>query len=277
MERVLKRFPKVITVVSRSGSPELATDIMGIELGDVFVMLKPPSEWTSAKTKGELIDQMTAALEESVPGIGILVPPTDRDAIQRTDRRRALRRRDQALRRRFLEVLRLKGEDIARVVAQVPGAADVKLEQTAGLPVIRIQADRARSARYPGSPSATCWTPWRRPARARWSARSSKGSAASPSPCASMTTRHERWTLANVSVSPPPPEALIPLAQLATLSLETGPAQISREAVGRRIVVEVNVRNRDVASFVAEAQARLKTGVQLPAGYDIRWVASSRI
>ena len=58
MERVLKRFPEVITVVSRSGSPELATDVMGIELGDVFVMLKPPSEWTTARTKGELVEKM---------------------------------------------------------------------------------------------------------------------------------------------------------------------------------------------------------------------------
>jgi cobalt-zinc-cadmium resistance protein CzcA len=68
-----------------------------------------------------------------------------------------------------------------------------------------------------------------------------------------------------------PDGTLIPLAQVATVTVETGPAQISREAVGRRIVVELNVRDRDVASFVTEARERLRAGVTLPAGYDIRW------
>ena len=269
MERVLKRFPEVITVVSRSGSPELATDIMGIELGDVFVMLKPPSEWTSAKTKGELIDQMTAALEESVPGIGFsFLQPIE----MRFNELIAGVRSDVAI-KLFgddLEVLRLKGEDIARVVAQVPGAADVKLEQTAGLPVIRIQADRARSARYGISVGDVLDTVE--------AARAGKvvGTVFEGQRRFSLVVRFDDDTartmeaLANVPVAAPS-GTLIPLAQLATLSLETGPAQISREAVGRRIVVEVNVRNRDVASFVAEAQERLKVGVQLPAGYDIRW------
>jgi cobalt-zinc-cadmium resistance protein CzcA len=169
-----------------------------------------------------------------------------------------------------LEVLRLKGEDIARVVAQVPGAADVKLEQTAGLPVIRIQADRARSARYGISVGDVLDTVE--------AARAGKvvGTVFEGQRRFSLVVRFDDDTartmeaLANVPVAAPS-GTLIPLAQLATLSLETGPAQISREAVGRRIVVEVNVRNRDVASFVAEAQERLKVGVQLPAGYDIRW------
>ncbi|MBP9106410.1 MAG: efflux RND transporter permease subunit, partial [Gemmatimonadaceae bacterium] len=70
IERVLMRFPEVITVVSRSGSPELATDVMGIEAGDVFVMLKPKDQWTTTQTKGELVERMSAALNETVPGVG---------------------------------------------------------------------------------------------------------------------------------------------------------------------------------------------------------------
>ncbi len=70
IERVLGRFPEVVTVVSRSGSPELATDVMGIELGDVFVILKPPAEWTSASSKGELVEKWSSALNETVPGVG---------------------------------------------------------------------------------------------------------------------------------------------------------------------------------------------------------------
>jgi cobalt-zinc-cadmium resistance protein CzcA len=71
IERVLKRFPEVKTVVTRSGSPEVATDVMGIELGDVFVILKPRSEWTTARSKAELIERMEAAVAEAVPGTGL--------------------------------------------------------------------------------------------------------------------------------------------------------------------------------------------------------------
>jgi cobalt-zinc-cadmium resistance protein CzcA len=147
IERVLKRFPEAIAVVSRSGSPELATDVMGIELGDVFVILKPPSEWTTARSKGELIEKMEHALGESVPGVGFsFTQPIE----MRFNELIAGVRSDVGI-KLFgddLETLRKQGEEIARVVARVPGAADVKLEQTAGLPVLRVKVDRDRCARY---------------------------------------------------------------------------------------------------------------------------------
>lgn len=146
IERVLKRFPEVITVVSRSGSPELATDVMGIELGDVFVMLKPKDEWTSAKSR-ELVEKMAEALGETVPGVGFsFQQPIE----MRFNELIAGVRSDVGI-KLFgddLELLRQKGEEIARVVATVPGAADVKAEQTAGLPVLRVKVDRDRCARY---------------------------------------------------------------------------------------------------------------------------------
>jgi cobalt-zinc-cadmium resistance protein CzcA len=69
LERALKKFPEVVTVVTRSGSPELATDVMGLDQGDVFVMLRPRSEWTTARTKADLVERMSAAVSENVPGV----------------------------------------------------------------------------------------------------------------------------------------------------------------------------------------------------------------
>ena len=269
IERVLKRFPEVITVVSRSGSPELATDVMGIELGDVFVMLKPRSEWTTARTKGELVEKMSAAVAESVPGIGTsFTQPIE----MRFNELIAGVRSDVGV-KLFgddLDTLREKGEEIARVVAGVPGAADVKLEQTAGLPVIRVRVDRDRCARYGISVGDVLDTVE--------AARAGKvvGTVFEGQRRFSLAVRLEDEAartldaLGNVPVASPS-GASVPLGQLAEITLDTGPAQISREAVRRRIVVETNVRGRDVASFVAEARKRLAREVQLPSGYYIRW------
>jgi cobalt-zinc-cadmium resistance protein CzcA len=269
VERVLRRFPEVITVVSRSGSPELATDVMGIELGDVFVMLKPRSEWTTARTKGELLDRMAEALGESAPGIGFsFTQPIE----MRFNELIAGVRSDVGV-KLFgddLDALRKKGEEIARVVAGVPGAADVKLEQTAGLPVIRVRVDRDRCARYGISVGQALDTVE--------AARAGKvvGTVFEGQRRFSLAVRladeaaRSLDALGNVPVASPS-GASVPLAQLAAIELDTGPAQISREAVRRRIVVETNVRGRDVASFVAEARSRLAREVDLPTGYYLRW------
>jgi cobalt-zinc-cadmium resistance protein CzcA len=269
IERVLKRFPEVVTVVSRSGSPELATDVMGIELGDVFVILKPRSEWTTAGTKGELVEKMEHALAETVPGVGFsFTQPIE----MRFNELIAGVRSDVGI-KLFgddLEVLRQKGEEIARVVAPVRGAADVKLEQTAGLPVLRVKVDRDRCARYGISVGDVLDTVE--------ASRAGKivGTVFEGQRRFSLAVRFDDESartidaLGNVPVAAPG-GALVPLGQLAEISLDTGPAQISREAVRRRIVVELNIRGRDVASFVADAQDRIRREVQLPAGYYVRW------
>jgi cobalt-zinc-cadmium resistance protein CzcA len=268
IERVLRRFPEVTTIVSRSGSPELATDVMGIELADVFVMLKPKSEWTSAKTTGELIEKMNTALE-AVPGTAFsFTQPIE----MRFNELISGVRSDVAV-KLFgddLEVLRKKGEEILRVVESVRGAADVKLEQTAGLPVLRIRPDRDRCARYGVSVGDVLDTVE--------AARAGKvvGTVFEGQRRFSLAVRFDDETsrtieaLGNVPVATPGGTS-VPLAQLAEIGLETGPAQISREAVRRRIVVEANVRSRDVASFVKEASARIAREVQLPSGYYLRW------
>jgi cobalt-zinc-cadmium resistance protein CzcA len=269
IERVLRKFPEVVTVVSRSGSPELATDVMGIELGDVFVILKPKSDWTTARTKGELVEKMEHALGETVPGVGFsFTQPIE----MRFNELIAGVRSDVAV-KLFgddLQTLRQKGEEITRVVSSVRGSADVKLEQTAGLPVLRVKVDRDRCARYGISVGDVL--------DIVEAARAGKivGTVFEGQRRFSLAVRFDDDTartleaLGNVPVASPG-GALVPLGQLAEIALDTGPAQISREAVRRRIVVELNVRGRDIASFVAEAQDKLGREVQLPAGYYLRW------
>jgi len=235
----------------------------------VFVILKPNSEWTTAHTKGELVEKMEHALDETVPGVGFsFTQPIE----MRFNELIAGVRSDVGI-KLFgddLEVLRQKGEEIARVVAPVPGAADVKVEQTAGLPVLRVKVDRDRCARYGISVGDVLDTVE--------ASRAGKvvGTVFEGQRRFSLAVRFDDETartidaLGNVPVASPR-GALIPLGQLAEITLDTGPAQISREAVRRRIVVELNVRGRDVASFVAEAQGKLRREVQLPAGYYIRW------
>jgi len=268
VERVLLRFPEVETVVTRSGSPEVATDVMGIELADGYVILKPESEWT-VDSKAELIEQMEEALHEAVPGVGLsFTQPIE----MRFNELIAGVRSDVAV-KLFgddLELLAEKGAEIARVVAGVPGAADVKVEQTRGLPVLRVRVDRDRCARYGISAGdvldtvealrvgKTLGTVFEGQRRFPLAVRFADEVARTPE------------AIADVPVAAPGGNS-IPLGQLADVSVEPGPAQISREAVRRRIVVETNVRGRDVASFVAEATERIRRQVTLPSGYYLQW------
>jgi cobalt-zinc-cadmium resistance protein CzcA len=269
IERVLRKFPEVITVVTRSGSPEIATDVMGIELGDVFVILKPKSEWRTAKTKGELIERMEDALAKAVPGAGLsYTQPIE----MRFNELIAGIRSDVAV-KLFgddLEVLRRTGEELERAVAQTPGAEDVKLEQTAGLPVVRIRVDRERAARY-GIPVGDVLDTVEATRAGRVVGTVFEGQRRYD-----LVVRLEDEAansveaLSAVPVTSPSGIA-VPLGQLAEITIDSGPAQISREAVRRRIVVEANVRGRDVGSFVRDAKERIQKEVQIPSGYYLRW------
>lgn len=269
VEKTLSRFPEVIKVVSRTGSPEIATDVMGIELSDIFVMMKPRREWKTAHTREELIEKMTEALEREVPGAGFgFTQPIE----MRFNELIAGVRSDIGVKLfgEDLDVLKTKAEEIARVLGAVPGSADVKAEQIAGLPMIRVIVDRERIARYGinaadvldvvqasrvGKVVSTIFEGQR---RFDLVVRLPDEVAADPQ------------ALANIPVSDPQGR-LIPLAQLADIRTNSGPAQISREDIQRRIVVECNVRGRDLGSFIAEAQERVRSRVSLPTGYYLEW------
>jgi len=270
IERVLRQqFPEVIRVVSRTGTPEVATDVMGMELSDIFVSLKPHEEWASAKTKEELVEKMAAVLAAAVPGVGLsYTQPIE----MRFNELIAGVKSDVAV-KLFgddLGVLRDKGEAIGRVLGRVPGAADVRVEQVEGLPVVRVQVDRQQIARY-GINAVDVLT--------------AVEAAGAGKAVGTVFEGQRRFDLA-VRLARTPGEALnafdnlpiatpdgqlIPLKQLARTVVEEGPAQVSREDIHRRIVVEANVRGRDLGSFVDEAQQWVAKEVSLPAGYYTTW------
>jgi len=269
VERVLRRFPEVKTVVSRTGSPEVATDVMGIELSDIFVILKPRSEWTTAKTKEELIAKMNEALQRDVPGAGFgFTQPIE----MRFNELIAGVRSDVGVRifGDDLAMLAEKGNAVAQALSNVRGAADVRVEQTAGLPMIRITIDRERLARYGLNAADVLDTVQ--------ATRVGKvvGTIFEGQRRFDLVVRLPEEVLGNPDIIATLPVAndngrFVPLAQVADVRLDTGPSQVSRKNVQRRIVVECNVRGRDLASFVAEAQRKVNQAVRLPAGYYIEW------
>ncbi|MBI1941796.1 MAG: efflux RND transporter permease subunit, partial [Acidobacteria bacterium] len=269
VERVLGRFPEVKTVVSRTGSPEIATDVMGIELSDIFVILKPRSEWKTVKTKEELIAKMNEALQQEVPGAGFgFTQPIE----MRFNELIAGVRSDVGVRifGDNLEMLAQKGNEVAQALSTVRGAADVRTEQTAGLPMIRIMIDRERMARYALNAADVLDTVQ--------ATRVGKvvGTIFEEQRRFDLVVRLPEEALDNPDVIATLPVAndkgrFVPLAQVADVRVDTGPAQVSRKNVQRRIVVESNVRGRDLAGFVAEAQQKVRQAVRLPPGYYIEW------
>lgn len=270
IEKTLKKFPEVLTVVSRTGSPEIATDAMGIELSDIFVILRPKKHWKTAKNKEALIEKMEETLREEAPGAGLsFTQPIE----MRFNELIAGVRSDVAI-KLFgpdLDVLHKKGDEIAKAISRVKGARDVKAEQVEGLPTLRIIPNRKELARYginmsdvlatvetiqAGHPVGVVFEGIRRfPIAVKLQSKE-----ASPS----IKEIKNLPVFGEKGIS-------IPLAQLAEVSLESGPAQIGREFGQRRLVIEVNVRGRDIEGFVQDAQKAIENKVKLPSGYYVEW------
>ena len=268
IEKVLRKFPEVETVVSRTGRAEIATDPMGIETSDIYVILKPRESWQTAGSREDLIAVFNEALEASIPGTlfsysqPIELRMQELIAGVRSDIAITLFGSD-------LEVLREKAEAIVRVVSKVPGAADVKAEQTAGLPYLRVTIQRDKIARYGIN------------ARDVLDVVETVGGKVLGQVLEGQkrfflqvrfkpSDRDELRKIGELKVADARGR-LIPLAQLAEIRAEAGPAQISRTNIQRRINVEANVRGRDLSSFVAEAQEAVAEHVPLPPGYWVEW------
>lgn len=268
-ERVLRSFPEVTKVVSKTGRAEVATDPMSVDLSDVYVALKPPSKWTTAGNREELVEKISAALEDNVPtAVFSFSQPIE----LRVSELIAGVRSDVAI-KLFgddLDTLKQKADQIARIVSRVPGAEDVKAEQVSGLPQLQIKPDRAAIARYginvedvnnlvesivAGKPAGLVYE-----GEQRFELVVRLTDAAS----------RDLDSIKDLLV-PAPKGVRVPLSQLADISIVEGPAQISREDTRRRIVVELNVRGRDIAGFVKDAQAAIEERIELPSGYYIRW------
>ncbi|MEZ4588306.1 MAG: CusA/CzcA family heavy metal efflux RND transporter [Gemmatimonadales bacterium] len=268
LERTLRDLPEVATVVSKTGRAEIATDPMGVEISDVLVMLRAKGEWRPGVTREGLIREMDSLLTANLPGsVNSYSQPIELRVSElisgvRSDVAFQIYGDD-------LETLKTVADRAVRVLQGIPGAADVKAEQVAGLPVLRIVVDRRAIARFGinaadvldviralgGRESGVILEGFRRFAV---QVRVAPGS------------RTDLEQLRQLRVRSPAGQ-LIPLSLLAQFTVEEGPAQISHEGGRRRISVEANVRGRDLAGFVGEAQAAVANAGLIPAGYFTEW------
>ncbi|HJT70784.1 MAG TPA: CusA/CzcA family heavy metal efflux RND transporter [Terriglobales bacterium] len=268
VEKTLKQFPEVKTIVSRTGQAEIPTDPMGVETSDIYVILKPREEWTSAESREELIAKIDKALDQNVPGTvfsysqPIELRMQELIAGVRSDIAIMLFGED-------MDVLKDKADEIVRAVSRVPGAADTKAEQVAGLPYLRIHVNREAVARYGINASQVLDVV--SALGGKTVGQVLEGQRRFDMQVRFMAAdRSDVDQIRNIKVSDAQGR-LIPLSQVATITIEQGPAQISRENIQRRISIETNVRGRDIASFVADAQRAVTEKVKLPPGYTLEW------
>jgi len=268
LEKILLKFPEVQTVVTKTGRAEIAEDPMGPEQNDLLIMLKHRRFWT-VKTKQELIEAMNAELSR-VPGIKLNF---SQPIALRVNELISGVKSDIAVKifGYDLEILAETAEQIEHIIAEIKGASDVKLEQIAGFLQMDIDIDRKAIARYGinvstinevveaavGGKIAT--TVFEKDRRFGVSVRFP------------ADMRNDEKAIGNILI-PAPSGQNIPLAQLAKISIAEVPAQISREWGMRRVLVECNVRGRDIGSFVKEAQSKLESiEKSLPSNYFISW------
>ena len=288
LEERINTIPEVERVFAKIGTAEIATDPMPPSVADVFLIMKPRNDWPDPRKPK---DQLVRELEESVS----TVPGNNYEFTQPIEMRFneliAGVRSDLAVKvfGDDLDVMLEQARRIAGILENIPGAADVKAEQVTGLPLMTVEIDRTAIARYGldvadvqdvieiaigGKSAGHVWEGDRR------------------FDLVVRLPEDERLDLHEIEFLPVPlprdagargsvPASLdgirhieagyLPLSAVATIRIAEGPNQISREDGKRRVVVQANVRGRDLGSFVAEAQQRIDAEIQLPAGYWLTW------
>lgn len=266
METILKNgFPEVREVISKIGTAEIPTDPMPIEAADVMVMLNEPDEWTSAKTKEELIRKMERALSV-LPGLNVEFT----QPIQlRFNELMTGVKSDIAVKiyGEDLDVLFRKANQAAARLRTIQGVADLKVEQISGLPQMLVSYNRARLAQYGVSVAGL-----NRVLKAAFAGETA-GVVFEGEKRFDLVVRLDsiyRQDIENIRqlYVDLPNGQQVPLDQLASIRYENAPMQISRDNARRRITIGINVRGRDVEGLVGEMQTVLERDVPLPAGYS---------
>ena len=265
---LLDNFPEVDQVVTRIGAAEVPTDPMSMEESDVIITLKPKKEWTSASSKNELADKFEEALKV-IPGMDVeFTQPIEMRFNELITGVRA----DLAIKifGEDLSVLAQKADEIKTLIQNVEGASDIIVEKVEGLPQMSVKFNRAKIARYglniydlnqlisTGFAGGTVGSVFEGERRFDLVIRLEE------------SKRKNIENLQNLYVDAPN-GGKIPLSELAEITYTTGPAQISRDDTKRRIVVGVNVRNRDLQSVVDEVQRIIESQLKLPTGYTITY------
>jgi cobalt-zinc-cadmium resistance protein CzcA len=265
---LLQKFPEVEQVVGKIGTSEIPTDPMSFEDSDQIVVLKDQGEWTSADSREELASKMNEALA-NIPGVNVEF--------------------QQPIQMRFNELIsgaksdisiKIYGEDLAvlfekanhaaALIRPLEGVGDLKVEQIAALPQLRVTYDRQKLAQY-GLNVSDLNTLLRSSFAGDVAGQVYEGERRYDLVLRlDSTSRQGLGDLRNLYVDTPLGQK-VPLEEVATVAYRSAPAQISRDDARRRINIGVNVRGRDVQSLVQEIQGKLDAGLKLPTGYSIKY------
>ena len=264
-EKILKaNFPEIKMIVSKIGSAEIPTDPMPMEAADIIIILKDKKEWTSAKTKEELMLKMEKALQD-IPGA---ITEFSQPIQMRFNELMTGVRSDVAIKifGDDIDMLVSKGDEVVKLIQNTPGITDIQAERVAGLPQITIRYNKDKLAHYGlnisdlnrvirmGFAGEVAGVVYEGEKRFDMVVRLNNDN------------RNDIDGLRSLFVALPSGRQ-IPLDQVADIQYEDGPMQISREDGKRRIVVGFNVRGKDVKSVVEQIQAKLDQELKLPEGY----------
>ena len=267
-ERIVKRFPEVVTVVTKEGRPDLATEAMGLFEGDMYVILKDRSEWTTAHDRDGLIAAFDSALA-NVPGLWISFT---QPLAMRLDEAESGIKTDLGIKvvGPDLQQNAALAERLRRIVVGTPGAADVSVEIAEGSGQVRMQVRREALAQY-GLSVADVRDAIELAMGTQTAAELIDGfrrvSIVVRLPEAS---RQSATAIAALTIRAPGGE-VIPLSAVADVTTSTGPELIGHEDAQRRSLVLSNVRGRDLGSFVQEVRARIARDVTIPNGVFLEW------
>ncbi|MHB2154774.1 CusA/CzcA family heavy metal efflux RND transporter [Calditrichota bacterium GD2] len=268
MEKILKQFPEVKNVVSRIGAAEVPTDPMSMEETDVIITLKPKDEWVTAKSKDELADRFKEALS--------VIPGVDYEFTQPIEMRFNELitgvRSDLAIKifGEDLDILYRKAREIEAAIQGVPGASDITVEKVAGLPQMSVRYNRQKIAKYGLNVQEL------NDIISMGFAGAKAGVVFEGEKQFDLVVRFDNEHrqsiehLKNASIALPNGQTL-PLSEFAEIKVTKSPAKISRDNTRRRIVIGVNVRNRDLASVVDDVKKIIDRQIKLPVGYTVTY------
>ena len=265
---LLDKFPEVEKVVTKIGTAEIPTDIMPLEAGDIYVIMKPKSEWTSARTREEMFEKMEAEMN-NFPGV---IYEFTQPIQMRFNELMTGIRQDIAIKiyGEDLGVLVQKAREAEALINQIPGAGDIQVEPTAGLQQMVVDFDRAKLAKY-GLHVAELNQMIRGSFAGEKAGYFYEGEKRFE-----VVVRLDapfRTSIENLKKLYIPLENgfQIPLEELGEIRFEEGPTQISRDNTQRRITIGVNARGRDVQSLVEAIEQRLEEDLSLAPGYYVTY------
>lgn len=268
IEKLLLKFPQVSSVFCKTGRPEIANDVMGVHQTDVWVILRDHHSWPEPKTRDALIGEMSQTLRSAVPGVAFgFTQPIE----MRVDELVAGVKADVAvlLYGDDLHILGEKAKVIEQLLRDIPGAVDVKADFQANLSTVTIVPRREDLAKYGVNSQQVMDVVTAIGGKSVGVIM--EGRARFPIQVRiPQAWRQEIDALGQLPVANANGES-VPLSELAEIRLEETPPSVEHDGNRRRTFISANVRGRDVASFVAEAQRVVEAGVGLPKGYELQW------